>query len=263
MEINFGPKKVWNDLKESKESLKYLLYIGLLLIVLCIVDVVVKAKIFSSISSLILGSYFVLMINNIIHDKKPILEDFSASKEEKRKFSSIILKSIGIGVVYGLAIFMIGLISFFIFSKALMLNMTLSITLLIILLLPLIILMFLSNFLFAENLNFGDAFNIKRAFESFKIAWGEYLTVFGINILLAILLFILLMVILVPVSMSMIFLLKSYPAFVVTKETANLISGILGAVFGQIGVIIITYWYSNAAAQVYKYSITKMNITED
>ncbi|MDD3722648.1 MAG: hypothetical protein PHW92_09200 [Lutibacter sp.] len=159
MEINFGPKKVWNDLVESKESLKYLLSIGLVLIVLSIVDVVLKVKIFSSIGSLILGSYFVLMINNIIHDKKPVLEDFSNSKGEERKLSSIVLKCIGIGVVYGFAIFAIGIISFLIFAKVLMLNIPLSISLLIMLLLPLIVLVFFSNLLFAENLNFGDAFN--------------------------------------------------------------------------------------------------------
>lgn len=259
MEINFGPKKVWNDLVESKESLKYFLSIGLLLIVLSIVDVVLKVKIFSSIGSLILGSYFVLMINNIIHDKKPVLENLTNSKGEERKLSSVILKTIGIGIVYGLAIFIIGLISFLIFAKVLMLNIALSISLLITLLLPLVVLVFFSNLLFAENLNFGDAFNIKKAVESFKIAWGKYLTIFCINILLSILFFILLMVILVPISMSIIFMLKSYPAFVITNEISKSIAGILGSAFGQVGVIIISYWYLNASAQVYKYSLTKMS----
>lgn len=263
MEINFGPKKVWNDLVESKESLKYLLSIGLVLIVLSIVDILLKVKIFSSVGSLILGSYFVLMINNIIHDKKPILEDFSNSKGEERTLGSIILKTIGIGFVYSIAICAIGIISFLIFAKVLMLNITLSISLLVILLLPSVILLFFSNLLFAENLRFADAFNIKKAVASFKIAWGKYLTIFCINILLAILLFIILMVVLVPVSMSIMLLLKNYPALVITKEIAKLISGILGSVFGQIGVIFISYWYLNAAAQVYKYSLSKMNITEN
>lgn len=66
------------------------------------------------------------------------------------------------------------------------------------------------------------------------------------------------MVILVPISMSIIFMLKSYPAFVITKETSKLIAGILGSAFGQVGVIMISYWYLNASAQVYKYTLTKM-----
>lgn len=263
MEINFGPKKVWNDLIESKESLKYFLWIGILTVVLSIVDVVLKAKIFSSIGSLILGSYFVLMSNNIIHDQKPILEDISKPKGEERKLSSIILKYIGIGIVYGLAILLIGIISFLIFTKLLTLNITISISLLAILLLPLVVLVFFSNLLFAENLNFRDAFNIKKAVESFKIAWSKYLTIWGINILLVILFFILLMVILFPIATSSILLLRNYPIFAITKETGRLIGGILGSAFGQVGAIIITYWYMNAAAQVYKYSLSKMNITEN
>lgn len=259
MEINFGPKKVWNDLVESKESLKYLFWIGMLLVFLSIIDTVFKVKVFASAGSLILGSYFVLMINNIIHDKKPVLEDLSKSEGEERKFGSIILKCIGIGIVYGIAVFAIGIILFLILTKALMLNIPLSITLLIILLLPLIVLIFFSNLLFAENLKFKDAFNIKKAFNAFKVAWSKYLIIFVLNILLAVVLFILLMIILVPISASIIFMLKSYPAFFVTKETGRLISGILGGVFGQVGAILISYWYLNAAAQVYRYSLSKMN----
>lgn len=263
MEINFGVKKVWNDLVESKESLKYLLSIGLLLIVLSIIDTVLKVKIFSSIGSLILGSYFVLMINNIIHDKKPILEDLGSSKGEERKLGLVILKTIGIGIVYGLSIGIIGGILFFIFSKLLMLNIAQTITILVILLLPLIVLLYFANLMFAENLRFDDAFNIKKAIASFKIAWGKYLTIFGINIVLAILLFVILMVILAPISMSLIFMLKSYPIVSLSRETGRLISGILGSVFGQVGAVLISYWYMNAAAQVYKYSLSKMNITEN
>lgn len=263
MEINFGPKKVWNDLVESKESLRYLLSIGLLLIVLSILDTVLKVKIFSSIGNLILGSYFVLMINNIIHDKKPVLENLGAQKDEERKLGSIILKNIGIGLVYGLFIGIIGAVLFFVFLKVLMLNITQTITLLVILLLPLVVLLYLANLMFAENLKFSDAFNIKKAIASFKIAWGKYLTIFGINIALVILLFVLLMVILVPICLSLIFMLKGYFIFAVTKETEKLIGGILGSVFGQFGAIIISYWYLNAAAQVYKYSLTKMDITEN
>lgn len=263
MEINFGPKKVWRDLIESKENLKYLVGIGILLIVLSLVDVIFKVKIFSSLGSLVLYGYLALMANNIIQDKTPILENIGNNNDEKRNLFLVILKGIGIGIVYGLALVVVGIILFLIFSKVLMLNIVQSSIMSLIFLLPMLIIVSMSNLLFAENLNFGDAFNIKRAVESFKFAWGKYLTVWVINILLMFLLFGLLMIIIIPIAVSLIFMLKNYPVLALTKETERLIGGILGSVFGQIVALLISYWYMNAVAQVYKYSLSKMEITEN
>lgn len=259
MEIDFSPKKVWNDLAESKESLKYLVTIGIVLIILGIVDVFLKVKIFSAIGSLILGGYFILMVNNIIHDRKQILEDLGHSEDENRSLGLIILKTIGIGIVYGFALIIAGVILFLLFSKILMLNLTQSIIALIIFLLPLIILVSFSNLLFAENLRFGDAFNLRKAINSFKIAWGKYLTIFFLNILLAVLVIIILMLLAFPIGIMITLLLKSYPSLIITKEVSRLSGGIVGSTIGQLGGVIISYWYMNAVAQVYKYSLTKMN----
>lgn len=263
MEINFGPKKVWNDLVESRENLKYLLSIILLVIIFNIVDVILKTRCFSNVGGVILGSYFVLMINNIIHDKKPILEKLGDFRGRERSLLMIIFKTFCIGLVYGITIGIIGVMLFFIFSKLLMLKLAATITISIILLIPLIILLFFSNLLFAENLKFSDAFNIKKSIASFKIAWSKYVSLFLINILLFIVLFVILMVVLVPLVMSVIYILKDYPALVITKETIKFTSGIIVTPLGAAGGAIIAYWYLNASAQVYKYSLTKMNITED
>ena len=263
MEIDLSPGKMWNDLIESKESLKYLLIIGLVLIVLGIIDVFLKVKILSSIGTLFLGGYFILMINNIIHERKPILEDLEKSQSKERGLGTVTLKNMGIGFIFAFCLLTIGIILFLLFVKLVMLNITQAIIVLIIFLLPLIVIVSLCHLLFAENLKFSDAFNIKKAIASFKIAWGKYLMVFGIYILLIVLVFTLLMIILVPLIMSLIMMLKNYPALILTKETTKLIGGILGSSFGEIGGIILSYWYYNAVAQVYKYSLTKMNITEN
>lgn len=263
MEINFGPKKVWNDLVENKESLKYFIQMTALLVVLSIVDVVLNVKIFSSLGSLLLGGYLVLIMNNIIQDKKPVLENLGNVQDEKRNLFLIILKGIGIGCVYGIALIIVGIILFLILSKILMLKMTLSIIITIIGLLPMIVIISICNLLFAENLNFSDAFNIKKAVESFKIAWSKYLALYCINIVLALFVFTLLMVMLIPIAASLILIFKDYPILALTKETGRLIGGILGASVGEVCAIMITYWYTNAVAQVYKYSLSKMNITEN
>jgi len=115
MEINFGVKKVWNDLLESKESLKYLYWIGGLLLLGGIFDAILKINIFYTLCNLVLGCYFVLMANNIIHDKKPVLENLNNQVGEERNLFLIILKIIGIGIVYGLVITIVGVILFSIF----------------------------------------------------------------------------------------------------------------------------------------------------
>lgn len=258
MEINFSPAKIWNDLVESKERLKYLYQIIAILMVLNIFDAILHVKIFGSIGNLFLYAYFTLMANNIIQDRKPILEDLGKSGDDKRNIFLVTLKGIGISLVYGIGLAVLILILFLTFSKVLMLNKMQLITLSIILLLPFMILMSIINLLFAETLNFGDAFNIKKALESFKLAWGKYLAIFGINILLVIVLFVLLMLILMPIGISLVLALKSYPAIALTKELGALIGRILGSIFGTIGAVIIQTWYMNASAQVYKYSLTKM-----
>lgn len=261
MTLNFDLKKPWTDLAESKPNIKYLILIGLLMIVLGVIDLALKTKTFSSIGNIILGGYFILMINNIIHDKKPILEDLSNSSGSERNLFFIILKIFGIGIVYGLAMITIGIILFLIFLKGLMLDMRISVIALIVFLLPLLILLSLSNLLFAENLKFSDAFNIKKAVKSFSIAWKEYLIAFILNILLVVLAILLLIIIAIPLGIivALVFKLMTFIPDIIL--ISKFVGGIFGIVIGELGAIIISYWYLNILAQAYKYSLTKMNIT--
>lgn len=263
MTLHFDLKKPWTDLVESKENLKYLLGIGILLIVLGIIDIVLKVKIFSSIGNLILGGYFVLMINNIIHDKKPILENLGTPVGEERNLALIILKTLGIGIVYGFGLVILGVILFFLFLKVVLLSMPLAITALIICLMPLLVLISLCNLLFAENLKFSDAFNLKKAAISFGIAWKEYLLAFILNILFLIVAIILLVLVAIPLGFIIALLFKSLTLVPNSNEIAKLFGGMFGATIGQIGAIIISYWYLNIVTQAYKYSLSKMNITEN
>lgn len=263
MEIDFSIKKAWKDLVESKDSLKYLFQIGGLLIVFSILDVVLKSNIFSAIGNTILGGYFLLMMNNIINNRIPVLENISESKDEDRNIILVILRQIGIGLVYGLGILIIGGILFYTCLNVLQMNQILSAVISIILLLPVIVLVSFSNLLFAENLKFADAFNLGRAYNSLKIAWTKYLTVLGIYFLITIVAIVVLILIAIPLMLASFYFLKSYPTAVLTMETSRIVGGIIGSVVGEISAISLSYWYMNAVAQVYKYSLTKMNITEN
>lgn len=160
MEINFGIKKVWKDLAESKEGLKYFCWISALFVLASVFDVIIKVKIFSTIINMVLGSYFVLMINNIIHDRKPVLEDLGVKSDEDRNLFLIILQVLGIGIVYGIGLLIIGAVIFAILAGLFKLNVVTSAIIMIILLLPFLIIISFCNLLFAENLNLGLDQNI-------------------------------------------------------------------------------------------------------
>lgn len=261
MTLNFGLKKTWNDLIESKQRLNYLIGFGVLVVVLSLVDVFLKVKIFSSIGNLILGSYYILMMNNIINNRIPILEDLGNVESKERHLTAVVLKNIGIGLVYSFILVLIGVILFMVL-KSFMLTQAQVLISLFLLFIPVFLLFPFINLLFAENLAFKDAFNIKRAIKSFIFAWKQYLAVYGIYLLAAILAFAVLFGILVPLSISIVFLLKSFPALVITRETGRLIGGIIGTVGGEILSIFLSYWYMNVMAQVYRYSLLKMNLQE-
>lgn len=259
MEINFGIKKVWKDLIESKECWKYLYWLSGIIILADIFTAITKVSIFYSLAGSILGSYYILMTNNIIHDKKPILENLGAQTNEDRNLFLVFLQVLGIGIVYGVALVILGLILFALFAGALKLDAVTSAILMIIMLLPLLILISFCNLLFAENLSFGDAFNLKKAYASFKYGWTKYLTVFSLYILICIALIVLLFLIAFPILLLIIGLLHYYPAITVSKEGYELIGRILGIFITIPFAIILPYWYHNATAQIYKYTILKMN----
>lgn len=262
MEINYGIKKVWKDLVESKESLKYLYLITGLMLLAGVFDAILKVNLFYSLCNLALVGYFVLMVNNIIHDKKPVLENLGAQNGDDRNLFLIILQIIGISFVYALALIIIGLILFAIFAGALKLSIPISATLMIILLLPLLILTSFYNLLFAENLKFSDAFNLKKAYNSLKLGLPKYLAVFGINILLCFGFVLFLIAVAFPFGIGVAMFFKSYPIVSNVKEVSQLIGRIFGSFIGTGFGIMITYWYQNVTAQIYKYTLSKMNITE-
>src|SRR5574344_2107286 len=84
MNVSFNPKYVWKDLAESNFSL-ISLSIFLILMILCdITDTMLHIKICSCIIDFFTGCYFVLMINNIVKDTKPVLEDLTTKVGIKR-----------------------------------------------------------------------------------------------------------------------------------------------------------------------------------
>lgn len=264
MEIDFGVKKVWNDLVESKESLKSLYWLTFLMILTSVFDTVLKVNIFYSIVSMVLGAYFVLMVNNIIHDQKPVLENLSAQKGEGRNIVLVTLQLFGIGIVYGIALGIIGVSLYLIMTKLLMMNAFLALFLLIILLLPVLVLMSFCNLLFAERLEFGDAFNLKRAANSFKIGWKQYLAVFAINIFLVIGIIATLVVIFVPIVLLISLALNDYNFVTVAKNAtskhiADMAGKFIGALIAPVIGVMISYWFHNATGQIYKYTISQMN----
>lgn len=263
MEIDFGVKKVWNDLVESKESLRSLYWLTVMMIVTSVFDTVLKVNIFYSIVSLVLGAYFILMVNNIIHDQKPVLENLNAQKGEGRNIVLVTLQLFGIGIVYGIAIAIIGVSLYLIMTKLLMMNTLLVLFLLILLLIPISVLLSFCNLLFAERLEFGDAFNLKRAFNSFKIGWKQYLLVFAINVFLIIGIIATLVVIFVPIVLMISLALNNYhmsPDIKATsKQVADIAGKFLGAFIAPVIGVMISYWFHNATGQIYKYTISKMN----
>lgn len=262
MEVNFGIKKTWNDLIESKGRLNSFIGIGVLLIILSIVDTILKTKVFSSVGNLLLNGYFILMMNNIINNRTPILEDLGTAENDGRNLFLVILKGIGIGIIYGLGLLAIGVMLFLFLSKIFILNTIQSVITAGILLIPFIVLISLCNLLFAENLKFGDAFNIMKAVASFKIAWKKYIAVFCINFVVAILAFLLMFLVILAFGVTITLVLKNYPAVVLTREASRMAGGIFGSLLGEFIAIIISYWYLNAVAQIYRYSLAEMNITE-
>lgn len=262
MEINYGAKKVWNDLVESKENLKYFYLISIFVIVLSFADVFFKAKIFSWAGMLLLGGYFALIMNNIINGTKPVLENLSSASGDRNLFL-IILKRIGIDIIYGIILLLFAIPLFilfevlFKFSKS---DLWITFTLLLILLSPLLILISFNSLLFAENLKFAEAFNIKRAIESIKKAWGKYLTLFFVYIGVAITLVVCILAIFLILGLIMYFGLKGVTA---SPETAKVIGDIMGSIVGGILGIAVGYWYTNAVSQIYKYSLKKNENTEN
>lgn len=259
MEINYGVKKVWNDLIESKENLKYFYIISVSVIILSAADVFFKVKICSWVTMLILNGYFALIMNNIIKDKKPVLEDLSNASGDRNLFV-IILKRIGIDIIYGLALLLFGVPLFFVLTNLLKLNTVNAGFALVILLLPLLILISFYSLLFAENLKFADAFNIGRVVESIKKAWKKYLLLILVYIGIMIALTAILVVISIPFSLLLFLGIKG---ITIPLGTLKLIGDIIASAVGGVLGIAIGYWYANAVAQVYKYSIEKTENVEN
>ena len=258
MEINYSPKKVWNDLIDSKENIRHLIYIALICLVFDIIAESFNLKFLSGVSSMLLGSYFILMINNIIQDKQPILEDLGKNDKPERDLITIIFKVLGIGIIYGLPTGIAAAFLLFFLLKILSINVILASVILFIILIPMIILIGFSNLLFAENLKFKEAFNIKKSILCFKSAWKKYITVFLIYIMVILLVFCLLFVFLLPITFLLDMLLKLNTTANLTTETVKLTGNFLGIIFGTFGQFIVAYWYTNAIAQIYKYSLEKI-----
>lgn len=261
MQLNFSLKKAWTDLFDDRKHTKELLLLWLLLIILYAVGEFTKLSLLPVIAYVLLGGYFVLMSNNIINGREPVLADILSDKTENRNIIAAGLKPIGIGFIYGLVFGIFwGLISLF-FTKILMFSALKGFVTAVLISLPvLIIVSIFVTLLFSENLKFSDGFNLKRAFISFKYAWREYLVTLCFQLLMNIVAIIVLFIfcLFVGIIIGLITtIFKTAPALTTSliKELGQLIGMVVGSLFG----LLIGYFYSHLLAQSYKYSLTKMD----
>lgn len=262
MALNFDLKKTWSDLSIRKEDTKWLLLIILLTTALSIIDIFSNVKIFNLIGSLILSAYFILMMNNIVKGNEYPLSNIINSNDENRNLLLVAVRLLGLGVVYGLGIVLLIGLMFWIFVGLLKLSVIQGLIILMLILLPISPFLPIINMLYAENLNFSDAFNLKKGWKSIKVAYKEYLACFALYFLILIAL--IASVILVGVAVGTIIaivciLLKMGNPMNIfhdpSKHVSDMISTIIGGVVGGF----IAYFYSHIFAQAYKYSLTKID----
>lgn len=261
MQLNFSLKKAWTDLFSNKKYVVELALLMLLMIVLELVAAFSSLKLLPILGYLIWTGYVVLMYNNIINNREPVLEDVFANAKGRNIIASG-LKLVGIGLVYGFGLGVFAGLATFILTKVLHFQGNIALLSVVLISLPLVVFMTLfGGLLFAENLKFSDGFNLKKGVGSFKNAWKEYLCAFGFLIIMYLLVCGAIVLIGLLFGTFVGLLIKS--GIVIEKTVLHNCSMAFGSVLGNVFGFPLGYFFSHIIAQCYKYSLTKINVIAD
>lgn len=257
MHFNFSFNKAFSDLFDNKKYAFELLYLIILMIVLNIVASFSQLKLLPTLGYLIWLGYLFLMCNNIINGKEPVLADiFSNSKG--RNIFIVALKFFGLALIYGLLLAVILLILSMLFMALLSVPKNKAIIFSVIVSFPFFLFVsYFSTFLYSENLKFRDGLNLKKALLSFKLAWKDYLAVFAFLIIFYILCIVAAMPIFLVLGVLAAFMMKS--SLHSNYSTISSISIVLGTIWGNSFGFVLGYFYHNILAQIYKYTLVKIN----
>lgn len=267
MVLNFSLRRAWIDLTSDKKNIFGLLSMALLFIMFDFLNLVFKTKTSNMYCSILLGGYFALLANNIITNSEPVLENILSNTKKGKNIFSAGFKTFAINLIYSILLLLIGWGLFSLLYKSVIKTLVLAIIAAVLLILPLYI--FVSVFgslLFAENLRFRDGFKLKKAIISFKLAWKEYLISCGLYLTLLIATLVIVLAIACVINIIMnpnpaVFMTHTPRIFLMTSLGTK--SGILaGDILGSIGAVIAGYFSTHLSAQAYKYTISRMNITE-
>lgn len=226
MQLNFSIKKAWTDLFSNK---KYVYELFLLMLFFAIIEIIGKVlkieKIVIWLPLIFFGGYLTLIANNIIKGSEPVLENIFSFKKNNRNLILVGLKSAVLTVSYLVIIFILGALSI-LFLNFIKISGNIAFILYFSIIMFLMVFIFiLGSLLFSENLRIKDGFNIKRAIASFKLAWGAYILAFFVYFLMAI----------------------------IRETNIIFICSILVPIF---------YFFNHAIAQIYKYTLSKMDETK-
>lgn len=268
MTLNFSLRKAWSDLTSNKKNLFGLLLMALLFIMFDFLDLVFKTKTSASYCGVLFSGYLALMANNIIINAEPVLGDILSSTKKGKNIFTAGFKTYGINLIYSLLLLLIGWGFFSLLYKSVIKTLILAILAAILLILPFYI--FVSVFgslLFAENLRFRDGFKLKRAMISFKLAWKEYLVSWGLYLILIIAILAIVAAIVcilnIIASANPIDIMGHPSKMFVMTSLGSKGGNFSGTILGTIGAVIAGYFSTHLSAQAYKYSLTRMNITEN
>lgn len=257
MQLNFSLKKAWDDLFCDKKYALELFSIILLLILLTIVSIFTPLKLLPILGYIIWSGYFVLMCNNIINDKQPALADIFSNTKGRNIFATG-LKIIGLSLIYGICFGLFWFITNLILAKIMLLPQKSVLLFIILISIPLVLFVALiEGLLLSENLKFSDGFNLKKGLSSFKYAWKDYLASVGFLILANFVsIFIIFFTALIFGTILGI-LIKS--GMSLDKTTISNYSSVSGVIIGNLLGIPLGYFFNHILAQIYKYTLTKIN----
>lgn len=257
MELHFSLKKAWTDLFSNRKYVLELLSLMALMSVLMLVAQFSSLKLLPILGYVIWLGYLLLMCNNIINGKEPVLADIFSNLKGRNIFA-VPLKFMVLGLIYGMFLGILWIITFLIFNNFLSMSSNNALIFSILISIPLLFFIsFLGVLLYSENLQIRDGFNLKKGWTSFKYAWKDYLATVGFGVVAYILCVLVMVPIIILFALFLGFLVKS--GIQIPKTTISLCSNTLGIVLGNFIGFPLGYFYHHILAQAYKYSLTKMN----
>lgn len=261
MQLNFSLKQPVQDLISNKKYVLQLLIITLIFIILRVFGINIKGLKF--LASVILGGYLSLLSYNIINNREKVLENIFYTQEPNKNYLFVGLKSTLIAFIYSLILAIPGV---FIVLKFHLTPMFASIITSLILLPVTIYAMLLPSTVFSSTLNFHDGFNFKKAFASIKYVWKDYLACFFLSFIISEGLYLTCFTVfhIIAFTMQHGFNFQLLAAKVMSLTLSSFSFKIpLNAGLVSFGGVLSSYYTTHIVSQVYKYSLSRINITEN